>query len=159
MRIDTTELPTTEVGTQKPAARAPSAGHGALDCPLSVVVLDDNAEVRGMLVAALRESGCAAVSALGYESVRGLLDSRPFDAAVIDLVMPSKNGLDVLKELRSMKYGADMAAVIMNVLPAGKTRDRLVQDVHDLGGAEVLDKPVTSTTLLAALRRLVPSKS
>lgn len=158
MRIDTTEMPTTEIDVAAPALPVDEREPGAGDCPLSVVVLDDNAEVRAMLVAALRESGCVVTEATGHQAIRELVDERPFDAAVVDLVMPSVNGLDVLRELRLMKFGEAIKGVILNVLPAGHARDALLVSASELGGVEVVDKPVTANTLLAVLRRLVPSR-
>jgi DNA-binding response OmpR family regulator len=109
-----------------------------------------------MLAATLREAGYAVVEAIGPGQARDLLATRPFDLAVIDLIMPDENGVDVLQQLRGFEFGARLSAVVLNVLPTGSARESVVDCVKHLGNAEVLDKPVTPTTLLAALRRLVP---
>jgi CheY-like chemotaxis protein len=103
MRVDTTEMPTVEMRPDA-APVAPSAA--PLDRPVSVLVLDDNAEVRSMLAATLREAGYAVVEAIGPGQARDLLATRRFDLAVIDLIMPDENGVDVLQQLRGFEFGA-----------------------------------------------------
>ena len=154
MRVDTTEMPTVELSPSGGLHVDPTA-LGSGETQLSVLVVDDNVEVRSMLAATLREAGYAVTEAIGPNQAREFVSARPFHAAVIDLVMPEVNGIDVLEGLRALPCGANMAAVLLNVLPGGRTREAVLERVARLGEAEVLYKPVTATTLLAALRRLV----
>jgi CheY-like chemotaxis protein len=157
MRIDTTEMPTADLIEGSNAARKPRP-MGPEESPLAVLVLDDNAEVREMIAASLREAGCVVEVAEGPQHARDLLDARPFDAAVIDLVMPGVQGLDVLRELRGLKFGKDLPAMVLSVLPDGAARAQIRGQVRDAGHATLVDKPVTKATLVASLYRLVPAK-
>lgn len=120
-----------------------------------VLVVDDHPEIRGMVSAVLREAGVGAVQARGPKHALELAAERHFDAAVIGLVMPEVNGLEVLRELRSHPNSADMPAVFLSVLPPGGARDVAIAQILELGNAELLDKPVSPWRLLVALGRLL----
>ncbi len=68
-----------------------------------IMVIDDDETVRDVLNSFLVEKGHEVVTyGSGEEGLEVLLTER-FDAALIDLVMPGKGGLEILKELSSRK--------------------------------------------------------
>ncbi len=153
-----TRIPITEPSSKDTSVAAPAQPvlqRRSLPESLTVLVVDDNAEVRAMICAMLGEAGCSAVQANGPRHACELLDQCQFDAVVIDLVMPAVHGLEVLCDIRTRTFGRDVPAVILSVLPEGETRQTVRGLVRALGSAEAIDKPVTHDRLMAALHRVV----
>src|SRR5690242_4445401 len=66
-----------------------------------VLVVEDNATIGGLLVALLREEGYRALRAWdGREAMKMARDRRP-DLIVLDLSLPYRDGIEVLRELRT----------------------------------------------------------
>src|SRR3954466_4092434 len=66
-----------------------------------VLVVEDNATIGGLLVALLREEGYRALRAWdGREAMKMARDRRP-DLIVLDLSLPYRDGIEVLRELRA----------------------------------------------------------
>jgi DNA-binding response OmpR family regulator len=77
---------------------APSATATRRKC---VLVVEDNATIGGLLVALLREEGYRALRAWdGREALKMARDRKP-DLIVLDLSLPYRDGVDVLRELRA----------------------------------------------------------
>jgi CheY-like chemotaxis protein len=71
-----------------------NAAHGSL------LVVDDNEMNRDMLSRRLERRGYAvAVAADGHQALE-MIGARPFDAVLLDIMMPGISGLEVLKILR-----------------------------------------------------------
>ena len=70
---------------------------------INVVVIDDHAVVREGLKRIISENPGMAVSGEagdGYEAIKVVKDT-PCDVVLLDITMPNKNGLDVLKQIRA----------------------------------------------------------
>jgi len=64
-----------------------------------ILIVDDEAEIRELLEEILREEGYAVSStASGAEAVVLLRDT-PYDVLLLDIWLPDRDGLDVLKDL------------------------------------------------------------
>ena len=75
--------------------------------------------------------------------------ANPYDAIVLDIMLPGLNGYDVLKQLRHRKV---WTPVLM--LPA-KDGEHDQTDAFDLGADDYLTKPFSFLILMARLRALV----
>jgi DNA-binding response OmpR family regulator len=70
-----------------------------------ILLVDDDDLLRRMLYMALTQSGHKVLEATnGREAVR-LIATQPFDLLVTDIIMPDKDGLEVVPEIRK-KYPA-----------------------------------------------------
>src|SRR5918911_1335018 len=79
-----------------------------------VLVVEDNATIGGLLVALLREEGYRALRAWdGREAMRMARD-RPPDLIVLDLSLPYRDGVDVLRELRANPETAESPIVVVS---------------------------------------------
>ncbi len=85
------------------------------------------------------------------DGVTGLwaASSNPYDAIVLDIMLPGLNGYDVLKELRSRKV---WTPVLMLTAKDGEYDQT---DAFDLGADDYLTKPFSFLILMARLRALV----
>ena len=90
---------------------APSATATRRKC---VLVVEDNATIGGLLVALLREEGYRALRAWdGREAMKMARDRKP-DLIVLDLSLPYRDGVDVLRELRGNQDTVDAPIVVVS---------------------------------------------
>lgn len=86
----------------------------AMTHPFRVLVADDQAGVRLLLTEVLQEAGLSVVTASdGKDALRKAAEYPP-DLALLDLKMPSLDGVDVLEALRLTQPG--LPVVVMTAL-------------------------------------------
>ncbi|MFN8632531.1 MAG: response regulator [Chloroflexota bacterium] len=79
-----------------------------------VLVVEDNATIGGLLVALLREEGYRALRAWdGREAMKMARDRRP-DLIVLDLSLPYRDGIEVLRELRGNADTVEAPIVVVS---------------------------------------------
>ncbi len=122
---------------------------------LRLLVIDDNAEVRGMLAAALREAGATVLETGSTRQALEHIEQDKVHAAIVDLIMPDVHGLDLLRAIRRRQEGGDTPALVLCALPRGTTRDKAEADVLAIPGTAFLDKPVTARELRTVLEQLL----
>jgi len=102
---------------------------------LKILVADDDPTIRSELAELLTEGGHAVqVAADGGEALR-LLEAEPFDAALLDLVMPRATGMEVLRRVRVVR---PQTAVIM--ITGQGTIDTAVEAMKS-GAVDFVSKP------------------
>jgi DNA-binding NtrC family response regulator len=122
----------------------------------TVLVVEDDRELRALLALRLRRFGMEVVEAADGEAALDLVLAAPtrFAAIVSDVRMPRRSGLDLLGEVR----GAGLALPV--VLMTGFGERQTHADALDRGATLVVDKPVDVDGLcrqLAALLALQPA--
>jgi two-component system OmpR family response regulator/two-component system alkaline phosphatase synthesis response regulator PhoP len=116
--------------------------------PLLLVVEDEPALARG-LVDNFRDEGYdVRLVTRGDEALAAIRDHRP-QAVVLDILLPGKSGLEVLKDLRSTR---DLVPVLM-LTAKGDIVDRVVG--LEMGADDYLPKPFALRELLARVRALL----
>jgi len=117
----------------------------------TVLVIDDEEEVRILLENYLREAGYLVVSARdGKEGLELARRLKPF-AITLDLIMPETDGWEVLKELKMSEDTREIPVIVVSV-----SNDRTTGLA--LGASGYVVKPVDQRTLLAEMRRVSPSQ-
>jgi PAS domain S-box-containing protein len=120
---------------------------------LRVLVVDDDAAVRGATAAQLEDSGWTVVMAEdGVAGLEMLRSQDPFDVVVLDVVMPRMDGLEMLRVLRESHAGLPV------LLVSGRLPDVDLQDVLALGPTALLPKPYRLADLRRALDELRAAK-
>src|ERR1700691_5804881 len=66
----------------------------------SILVIDDEAEIREGLEALLSSEGFQVTPADTATSGLAKLEEQPFDLLLLDVSLPDRNGLDLLREIR-----------------------------------------------------------
>jgi DNA-binding response OmpR family regulator len=112
-----------------------------------VCLIDDDHDVRRTLRNHLESDGFKVVEGSnGHEGLR-LLEHHPCKIAVIDLIMPEKEGLSTILEIKSRFPHLRILAI--------SGRDvQYLKLATELGADETLSKPLHMATFLAAVRRL-----
>jgi DNA-binding response OmpR family regulator len=118
---------------------------------MKILVIDDDADIRSIARLSLSRLGGMEVieAASGDEGVRRAREETP-DVILLDLMMPTMDGLDTLAALRAQPATA-LTPVIFLTARAGEEAERL----RALGAAGVLIKPFDPRTLSQDVRALV----
>ncbi|MFI6294666.1 response regulator transcription factor [Nonomuraea sp. NPDC050790] len=116
---------------------------------MSVLVVEDNEELRRALSRALRSEGYGvAVASDGAAGLAAMAEQRP-DLVVLDVMMPEMDGLEVCRRLRAE---GDRRPVLMLTALDG-VRDRVAG--LDAGADDYLVKPFALEELFARVRALL----
>ena len=108
-----------------------------------VVVVDDDDDVRESVAWRLDQAGCAVFSAADGTEAIDLIDSTYPDVVVIDLVLPGRSGLDVLRAARAL----DSNPIIIVVSGRSDETDRIV--AFEMGADDFVVKPFSPRELVA----------
>lgn len=116
---------------------------------MRILVVEDDTDLNRQLVAALEEAGYVVDSATDGEDGHFLGDTEPYDTVVLDLGLPSLDGLSVLENWR--RDGRTMPVLILTA------RDRWSDKVAgiDAGADDYVAKPFHMEEVLARVRALV----
>jgi CheY-like chemotaxis protein len=125
-----------------PAAVARDAAAAlAGDRDLQVLVVDDDAGVRSMTAAMLREMGCTVEEAdSGAAALQRLAEGLPVEVLVADYAMPGMTGAELVQRARALRPG------LRGLLATGYAAEPGLERL-----APVLGKPFHSSELRQAL--------
>ena len=115
----------------------------------SVLIIDDEAEIRESLQTLLEIEGYGVETAINGEDGLSRLGERPFDLVLLDLALPGRSGLEILPDIRAL----DPQISVIMITAYGTVEDavRAMQS----GAANFLQKPWDNEKLLADVRSAV----
>jgi two-component system OmpR family response regulator len=115
---------------------------------MRILVVEDEPKMAALVARALREEGHAADVAAQGEDALWMAQAAPYDAVVLDVMLPGLDGFEVLRRLR-----ADGVWTPVLMLTA---RDAVADRVGglDSGADDYLTKPFSFAELLARLRAI-----
>ncbi len=116
---------------------------------MRILIVEDNRHLNHSLKASLMDDGYAVDSAFDGEEGEEIAGMTPYDAIILDIMLPKKDGLAVCRSLRQSRVNAP---VIM--LTARDTVDDRVKGL-DSGADDYLVKPFAINELRARLRALL----
>jgi DNA-binding response OmpR family regulator/signal transduction histidine kinase len=121
--------------------------------PIRLLVVDDEAMVRGAIVAELAERGYQVTEAAGGVHALALLDAAgECDVLVTDLAMPEIDGLALLREVRRRRPGMPVVLLTGHAGEGARLADAG-------GGFVLLRKPVTPEDLMASIAALLAGRA
>jgi two-component system, OmpR family, response regulator len=115
---------------------------------MRVLIVEDDSEVASFLTRGFSEHGHTPVHAGNGREGLLLASSEPFDAIVLDRMLPELDGISVLKSLRA----AEITTPIL-ILSALGDVDKRVEGLR-AGGDDYLTKPFAFSELLARIEAL-----
>jgi DNA-binding NtrC family response regulator len=115
----------------------------------SVLIVDDEAEIRESLRTLLELEGYEVETASTGEEGLSRIGERTFDLVLLDVALPDRNGLDILVDLRAID---PVMSVIM--ITAYGTVENAVRAMQS-GAANFIQKPWDNEKLLADVRAAV----
>lgn len=116
---------------------------------MRILVVEDDAALSNLLVRALREESYAVDLATDGQEAEWLAFENPYDVLILDLMLPIKDGLTVLKNIRE---GGVKTPVL--ILTARDSTDDVVTGL-DEGADDYMTKPFNLEELLARVRTLL----
>ena len=116
---------------------------------MRVLMIEDDRRLARIVERALGDAGHAVDVARSADEGRDRALAHSYDAILLDLELPDRSGLEVLRSLR--REGRDMPVLIMT----GRDDDEDIVKGLDAGADDYLLKPVSPEVLMARLRAAV----
>ena len=116
---------------------------------MRALLVEDDDTIAGFVERGLREAGFAVDRFADGESGLDAAVSQPYDVAVVDIMLPKRDGLSLIDEVR--KRGVGMPVLILS---ARRSVDDRVTGLQ-AGGDDYLTKPFAFAELLARVQALV----
>ena len=116
-----------------------------------ILIIEDDPRLAAMVADYLGQSGFRATVAPDGGSGLARLGKEPFDALILDLMLPDMDGLEVCRRVRAQDEHA--ALPILMLTARGDATDRVVG--LELGADDYLPKPFEPRELLARLRAVL----
>ena len=115
----------------------------------SVLIIDDEAEIRESLQTLLEMEGFAVDTAVTGEDGLAQMADRPYDLVLLDLTLPGRNGMEILSEIRS--HDSHLPVIMITAYGTVENAVRAMQS----GAANFVQKPWDNENLLADVRAAV----
>jgi signal transduction histidine kinase len=117
-----------------------------------VLLVDDEPNMRWTMAEFLKRGGYEPLTASDFDCATELLRVAEVDAAVVDIVLPGKSGVELLKELRSRE------PYVPVVMITGEPNSALVPEIVRAGAYDYIAKPILKDALIKAVARAVERK-
>jgi two-component system OmpR family response regulator len=120
---------------------------------MRILIVEDDRKIAGLLSKGLREAGYAVDQVNDGEEGLDFGLNNNYDAAVLDLMLPGRDGLSILKQWRAEKVQTPVL-----ILSARRSVDDRVRGLQ-AGGDDYLTKPFSFSELLARVQALIRRSS
>ena len=114
----------------------------------SILVVDDEPELRELMLLILKTAGHTVVGAADGVEAAARIANQHFDVVLTDLIMPEKDGLEFIAELRE-KY--PNVRIIAMSGGGHIPRDSYLRIAQGFGAHAILEKPFENREIFAAI--------
>jgi DNA-binding response OmpR family regulator len=120
-----------------------------------ILVAEDEPHIRRVLATLLQSHEFEVVEASDGDQALDLLASpAPFDFAVMDIMMPGRTGIQVLKEISGLDHRADLPVLILTA--KGQDTDR--DEAFASGAVDFMTKPFSPKKLISRITEILESR-
>jgi two-component system, OmpR family, response regulator len=116
---------------------------------MRILVVEDDAKIASFLVKGLKQAGFAVDHASNGADGLHLAETAPYDAAVVDIMLPQLDGLTLVEELRRQRIATPVI-----ILSAKRSVEDRVKGLQ-VGSDDYLTKPFAFSELLARVQALI----
>jgi two-component system OmpR family response regulator len=116
---------------------------------MRILLIEDDKKIASFVVKGLEEVGFAVDHAIDGEDGLHQALAVPYDATIIDIMLPKLDGLQLIEELRRQKINIPVL-----ILSAKRSVDDRIKGLQK-GGDDYLTKPFSFSELLARVRALI----
>ena len=116
---------------------------------MRILLVEDDLNIASFILKGLKEAGFAIDHAANGEDGLHLAINEPYDAAIIDIMLPKLDGLTLIEELRGKKINTPVI-----ILSAKRSVDDRIKGLQT-GGDDYLTKPFSFSELLARVEALI----
>jgi len=117
--------------------------------PMRILVVEDDKKIASFVVNGLKQSGYAVDHSSDGEDGLFRAQTIPYDAAVVDLMLPKLDGLGLIQQARA--HGVRTPVLILSAKASVDDRVKGLQ----AGGDDYLTKPFAFSELLARIQALI----
>lgn len=116
---------------------------------MRVLLVEDDKKVASFIIKGLKQGGFAVDHATNGEDGLHLALHEPYDAAIVDIMLPKLDGLSIIDEMRRNKVKTPVI-----ILSAKRSVEDRVKGLRS-GGDDYLIKPFAFSELLARIQALI----
>ena len=116
---------------------------------MRILLVEDDVKIASFVVKGLRAAGYAVDHAIDGENGLHMALTEPYDAAIIDIMLPKRDGLSVIEEIR--KEHVNSPVIILSAKGSVDDRVRGLQK----GSDDYMTKPFAFSELLARVQALI----
>jgi two-component system OmpR family response regulator len=116
---------------------------------MRILLIEDDIKIASFIMKGLKAAGYAIDYAADGEDGLNLALTEPYDTAIIDIMLPKRNGLSIINEIRQKKVHTPV--IILSA--KGSVEDRVIG--LQTGGDDYLTKPFAFSELLARVQALI----
>ena len=120
---------------------------------IHVLVVDDDADVRGLLVSVLSRTGWSVEEAVSGAQAMAALSGGAFDVALVDIQLPDASGLDILRAARAADVDAEL------IVLTGYADVETAVEAMRLGAYDFIGKPWKNAELLEVVTKAAEKKA
>jgi len=121
------------------------ATHPTSDDPATLLVVDDDRDIRLLLANSLGARGYRVETASNARDMDAILEKMPVDLVILDVMMPGEDGLSACRRIATAE-GPDV--ILLSAL--GEEQDRILG--LEVGASHYLPKPCSPREILATVR-------
>ena len=119
-----------------------------------ILIVDDETPIRKMLRKLFEKNGYEVVDACnGHEGIKLFKEHEP-DLIITDLIMPEKEGLETIREIKELNPAAKIIALSGGGMANPETYLTLAEK---FGAVRAFSKPIDSKLLLSAIKEILSS--
>ena len=116
---------------------------------MRILVVDDEKKIARFIRSGLQERGFTVDLCHRGDEVIELVTTVPYDGVVLDIMLPGRDGLSIVRHLRGQKN----AVPVLLLTARGEVNERV--EGLDLGADDYLAKPFSMDELIARLRAVI----
>jgi len=120
---------------------------------MRLLLIEDDKKIASFILKGLKEAGFATDHASDGEDGLHMALTEPYDAAIIDIMLPNLDGLTLIEKIRAKKINTPVL-----ILSAKRSIDDRVKGLQ-MGGDDYLTKPFAFSELLARVHALIRRSS
>ncbi len=120
----------------------------------TILVVDDDMLTRILLSTGLQEQGYIVETAENGRQALSMLESRPYDVVLLDLLMPEMDGYQVLERMKDDPVLRHLPVIVVSALDEMESVIRCIE----MGAADHLPKPFDPVLLRARVNASLTSK-
>lgn len=116
--------------------------------PPCILVVEDNREIRDLVVRYLEEHGITSIGVADAPAMRKAMETKKVDLIVLDVMLPGEDGLSICRKLREK---SNIPVIMLTAL--GEYSDRVLG--LETGADDYLTKPFDPRELLARIKAVL----
>jgi two-component system, OmpR family, response regulator len=135
--------------TELESVVGPAEGTERSDGEMRILVIEDDKKIASFVINGLKQNGFAVDHAANGDDGLTLAAAAPFDAAIVDIMLPDLDGLSLVRQLRNRNVNLP----VLFLSAKGSVDDR-IKGLQS-GGDDYLVKPFAFSELLARVQALI----